>query len=116
MHSQSHSFKNSYIDKSAVRILRSKKSEQPMLSRIMDVNSRRSRFQVLFLRNDNSQEVEVHEVGHVDFFTIQQRLENGESVFITSKKSQMISAPKEKRSPSRSMKTKLVRAFSVERA
>ena len=86
-----------------------------MLTKVMDAKSRRSRVQVLFLRNDDSQEVEVHEVGHVDFFTIQQLLEHGESVFITSKKSQMISAPKEKRSPPRSMKTKLVRAFSVER-
>jgi hypothetical protein len=85
-----------------------------MLRRILKVNRHNSKFQVLFLRNDNSQEVEVHEVGHVDFLTVQQRLEHGESVFITSRKSQMISAPKEKRPSSRNMKTKLVKAFYFE--
>lgn len=73
------------------------------------------KFQVLFLRNDASQDVEVHEVKQVDFLTVQERLEQGESVFITSKNSQKINAPKQKTKAPRSMKTKLVTAFYFDR-
>jgi len=68
------------------------------------------KFQVLFLRNSGGQEVEVHEVGEVDFLTVQEHLAQGESVFITSKNSQKVIAPK----PSRTFNTKLVTAFSLE--
>ncbi len=70
---------------------------------------------MLFLHNDDSEQVEVHEVKEVDFLTIQERLENGESVFITSKNSQRITSPKQKRRVSRSIKTKLVTAFYLDR-
>lgn len=53
-------------------------------------------FQVVFLRNDCSQEVEVHEAEQVDFLKIQEHLKRGESVFITSKNSQKLKAPREK--------------------
>jgi hypothetical protein len=86
-----------------------------MLSEVLNItkpNSRR-KFQILFLRNDPSQGVEVQEVKHVDFFTVREHLEHGESVFITSKGSQKI----QKKSPAHgSMKTKLVTAFTLEGA
>jgi hypothetical protein len=71
-------------------------------------------FQVLFLRNDSSQTVEVHEVKEVDFLTIQERLDKGESVFITSKTSQKIKPAKKPNGIRRSLKTKLVTAFYSE--
>ena len=74
----------------------------------------RRQFQILFLRNDASQEVEVQEVKHVDFFTLQERLEHGESVFITSKNAQKIKAPRPKSTAPRNMKTKLATAFYLE--
>jgi hypothetical protein len=73
------------------------------------------KFQVLFLRNDESQEVEVHEVKEVDFLTVQERLEHGESVFITSKNSQKVNAPKPKNKMPKSVKTKFVTAFYFDR-
>ena len=75
--------------------------------------NRQRKFQILFLRNDASQEVEVHEVKHVDFFTVQERLEHGESVFITSKSPQKIKGAKNVSEP-KSIKTKLATAFSFE--
>jgi hypothetical protein len=71
-------------------------------------------FQVLFLHNDSSQDVEVQEMKQMDFLTVQERLERGESVFITARGSQKIAAPKP-RSSHRSLKTRLVTAFSIDR-
>jgi hypothetical protein len=86
-----------------------------MLSKMLDIEKvRPQKFQVLFLRNDANQDVEVHEVKQVDFLTIQERLEQGESVFITSKNSQRVSPPKRIRLP-KSLKTKLVTAFYIDR-
>jgi hypothetical protein len=73
------------------------------------------KFQVLFLHNDTSQDVEVQEMKQVDFLTVQERLERGESVFITAKSAQKVAAPKPRGSP-RSLKTKLVTAFYMDRA
>jgi hypothetical protein len=86
-----------------------------MLERLLEIRRAKPSFQVLFLRNDPSQEVEVHELEQVDFLTVQQRLEKGESVFITSKSSQKIAAPKPKKSrASGSPKTRVVTAFYLE--
>ena len=74
----------------------------------------RRKFQVLFLRNDPNQGVEVHEVEHVDFFTVQDHLENGESVYITSKGSQKFKKPRPKNKVSNSIETKLVTAFYLD--
>ena len=83
-----------------------------MLSDLLEIkNLEHQEFQILFLRNDDSQEVEVHEVGQVDFSTVQRHLERGESVFITSKKSQKIKAPKQKK-VRQGVKTRLVTAYS----
>ncbi len=83
-----------------------------MLSKMLELKKATPReFQVLFLRNDPSQEVEVHEVNNVDFLTVQEHLEHGESVFITSKTSQKVNSPKHKNNVSRSVKTRLATAF-----
>jgi hypothetical protein len=71
-------------------------------------------FQVLFLNNDSSQDVEVQEMKQVDFLTVQERLERGESVFITARGTQKIAVPKP-RSSDRSLKKRLVTAFSMDR-
>ena len=53
-------------------------------------------FQVLLLENDAGAEVEVQEANQVDFLQVKQHLENGGSVFITSKESQKQLYPKAK--------------------
>jgi hypothetical protein len=54
-------------------------------------------FQVLLLDNDESDGVEVEEAELVDFGRVEEHLAQGGSVFITSKRSQKISAPKGKK-------------------
>jgi hypothetical protein len=54
-------------------------------------------FQVLLLDNDANQEVEDQEAEQVDFVRVQEHLARGGSVFITSKNSQKIALPKEKK-------------------
>jgi hypothetical protein len=50
-------------------------------------------FQVMLLRNDASEDVEIHEGREIDFSRIQEHLQCGGSVFITSKPSQKITFP-----------------------
>jgi hypothetical protein len=76
-------------------------------------SKQKNEFQVLFLRNDSSQEVEVYDVKRVDFQAIQERLKQGESVFITSKPAQKVSGPKPKAS-SASLKTRVATAFALD--
>jgi hypothetical protein len=47
-------------------------------------------FQVLLLHNDDSDDVEVQEAQDVDFMQVKEHLNNGGSVFITSKNEQKI--------------------------
>ena len=54
-------------------------------------------FQVLLLHNYSSQEVELHESEKVDFLRLWNHLERGGSAFITSKNSQKLRIPKQKR-------------------
>jgi hypothetical protein len=87
-----------------------------MLSEILRTKKQKSQeFQVLFLRNDSTQKVEVQDVREVDFFKVQEHLKHGESVFITSKKSQKLKDPKEKHCVSIGSKRKLVSAFYLDR-
>jgi hypothetical protein len=68
-----------------------------MLSELFEFKGEKPQtFQVMFIRNDCSQEVEVNEAEQVDFLKIQEHLKQGESVFITSKNSQKLKAPREK--------------------
>ena len=71
-------------------------------------------FQILFLRNDHNQEVEVHEVEEVDFITIQERLEQGESIFITTKESQKIKIKPAKNKVSKTVTATSYRLENIE--
>jgi len=53
-------------------------------------------FQVLLLHNDDSDDVEVQEANQVDFMQVKEHLNNGGSVFITSKSSQKLLHPTNK--------------------
>ena len=53
-------------------------------------------FQVLLLDNNATEDVEVQEAEHVDFYHVKEHLNNGGSVFITSKNAQKIFYPKAK--------------------
>ena len=84
-----------------------------MLRELLQVNSDKSRmFQVLLLRNDASQEVEIQESNEVDFQRVQEHLKQGGSVFITSKNSQKLNITEEmKRVRRNRIKMKTVTAF-----
>ena len=71
-------------------------------------------FQVLLLDNDASQEVEVQETERVDFVRVQEHLAHGGSVFITSKNSQKIAPPKDKKTPQNKNDVKKVTAFYID--
>jgi hypothetical protein len=91
-------------------------SEKKMFSNMLNIKKPNQReFQVLFLSNDSSQKVEVHEVSDVDFLTVQERLELGESVFITSKQSQKLKSPKKENRASRIVKTRLATIIRFDR-
>jgi hypothetical protein len=52
-------------------------------------------FQVLLLRNDGNEGVEVQEGERIDFVKVERHLARGGSVFITSKNSQKLVLPKD---------------------
>ena len=87
-----------------------------MLKEILETQEPRTKekakFQVLFLRNDSSQQVEVFDVKRVDFSAIAKRLKQGESVFITSKSAQKVSETKTR--VCRNLKSRMVTAFAFE--
>ena len=86
-----------------------------MLSKILRAKKEKShRFQVLFLRNDPTQNVEVQDVQEVDFSKVQEHLKQGESVFITSKSSQKLKLPTERKRVSIGSRRKLVSALCLE--
>jgi len=69
-----------------------------MLKGVVEVKKEKVRvFQVLMLNNDAIQKVEVQEDEQVDFLRVQEHLQQGGSVFITSKRSQKIALPKERK-------------------
>jgi hypothetical protein len=70
-------------------------------------------FQVMLLDNDASQEVEVQESEQVDFARVQEHLAHGGSVFITSKGSQKIAPPKEKKAHRNRNGAKRITAFHL---
>jgi hypothetical protein len=79
-----------------------------MLRQILETKKAKPKFQVLFLHNDAARQV--------DFLTIKEHLEHGESVFITSKPSQKLNEPKPKAKGPIGMKTRLSTAFNLESA
>ena len=60
----------------------------------MNKRTKSPTYQVLLIDNDASEDVEVQESDFVNFCHIREHLNNGGSVFITSKNAQKISYPK----------------------
>ncbi len=56
----------------------------------IETSSQNPIFQLFFLVNNENQDVEVVEVGEIDFTEVKRRLENGESVFIARKRKQKL--------------------------
>jgi len=55
---------------------------------VMEKKKKGTLFQLFFLKNDETQNVEVIELGEIDFEEVESRLEKGESIFITRKQTQ----------------------------
>ena len=53
-------------------------------------NEQNLAFQLFFLLNNENQDIEVVEVKEIDFTEVKNRLEKGESVFITRKRKQKL--------------------------
>ena len=80
---------------------------ESMMNGLLEVKTGKTRvFQVLLLKNDKHQNVEVQEDEHVDFPRIQEHLQQGGSVFITSKTSQKLVLPKERKKEPRNKSTR----------
>jgi hypothetical protein len=60
-------------------------------------NEKTLTYQIMLLCNDPTNRVEVHEERNVDFPLIQEHLQQGGSVFITSKPTQKIAPPRTQR-------------------
>ncbi len=54
-----------------------------VLRKVIEANKERPVFQLFFLKDDEEQSVEVKEVEEIDFGNVKERVEQGESVFIT---------------------------------
>ena len=59
-----------------------------MSRNVMENKKKSASIQLFFLKNDETQNVEVVEVDEIDFEEVKSRLERGESVFITRKQEQ----------------------------
>ena len=59
-----------------------------MSGNVMENRKKENSLQLFFLKNDETQNVEVVEVDEIDFEEVKSRLERGESVFITRKQEQ----------------------------
>ncbi len=87
-----------------------------MLKSLIEIKKEKPRvFQVLLLDNDRSEDVEVQEAEHVDFARIEKYLADGGSVFITSKNSQKVVPPKDKKLHRNKNKSRKVTAFYFNR-
>jgi hypothetical protein len=83
-----------------------------MLNSLIEIKKEKPRvFQVLLLDNDKSEDVEVQEAEQVDFAKVEKHLADGGSVFITSKNSQKIASPTDKKPHRNKNKTIKVTAF-----
>ena len=83
-----------------------------MLKSLITVKKEKPRvFQVLLLGNDDSEDVEVQEAEQIDFAKVENHLTHGGSVFITSKSSQKIALPKDRKTHRKRNKTKRAKAF-----
>ena len=65
-----------------------KERKNEMSRNIMKNRKKETPIQLFFLKNDETQNVEVVEVDEIDFEEVKSRLERGESIFITRKQEQ----------------------------
>ena len=65
-----------------------KERKNEMSRNIMKNRKKETPIQLFFLKNDETQNVEVVEVNEIDFEEVKSRLERGESIFITRKQEQ----------------------------
>jgi len=65
-----------------------KERKNEMLRNVMENKKKETPLQLFFLKNDETQNVEVVEVDEIDFEEVKSRLEKGESIFITRKQEQ----------------------------
>jgi len=65
-----------------------KERKNEMSGNIMKNRKKETPLQLFFLKNDETQNVEVVEVNEIDFEEVKSRLERGESIFITRKQEQ----------------------------
>ncbi len=82
-----------------------------MKSLIAVNNEKAQVFQVLLLDNGSGQDVEIEEAEQVDFVRVQEHLASGGSVFITSKNSQKIAPPKDRKAIRKTNHIRNVTAF-----
>ena len=59
-----------------------------MSRNVMESKKKETPFQLFFLKNDETQNVEVVELNEIDFEEVKSHIEIGESVFITRKQKQ----------------------------
>jgi hypothetical protein len=64
------------------------KERKNEMSRNIIEKKKETPLQLFFLKNDETQNVEVVEVDEIDFEEVKSRLERGESIFITRKREQ----------------------------
>ncbi len=57
---------------------------------LVEIDEEKPLFQLFFLRNDEDATVVVEEVEEIDFGKVKERLEQGESVFITPKRKEKV--------------------------
>jgi len=65
-----------------------KERKNKMPRNIIQNKKKEAPFQLFFLKNDATQNVEVTELNEINFEELKSRLENGESIFITRKQTQ----------------------------
>ena len=59
-----------------------------VLRNVVEVDEDKPLFQLFFLKDDENQSIEVEEVEKINFIEVENRLKQGESVFITCKRKQ----------------------------
>jgi hypothetical protein len=83
-----------------------------VLREIVQIENEKPRmFQVMLLCNDASKNIEVHETKEIDYSTIQNHLQRGGSVFITSKPSQKLLTFQKTTARQKRRATRIVTAF-----
>jgi hypothetical protein len=73
------------MDKNESYVLTRARAKRLISRNVLETDKDKPLFQLLFLRNDENQTVMVEEVEEINFGKVKERLEQGDSVFITLK-------------------------------